>query len=154
MKRVPSIKEDDDASSMVKIYFEIEQDDDGYPPVAVESVWAAPEAGAYRIANIPFFSDDATIGDIVSCVEEEGKLWFDEVIRESGNSLIWVILFEAGGSDVVKDLENAGCEVERYNAQQLAISVPENVPLETVQNYLSIREDNEDLEFAEPILRQ
>lgn len=124
---------------MVKIYREIEQDDDGYPPVGVESLWAAQEAGTYRVANIPFFSDDATIGDIVSCVEDDGKLWFDEVIRESGNSLIWVIMFEAGGSDVVKDLENTGCEVERCNAQQLAISVPENVPLETVQNYLSIR---------------
>jgi len=48
------------------ILFELEQDEDGYPPAELEGVWAIEFAdGGYKIDNIPFFTRQATLGDIV-----------------------------------------------------------------------------------------
>jgi hypothetical protein len=39
-----------------RIAFELEQDEDGYPPVSAETLWATPTPeGFWRIDNIPFF---------------------------------------------------------------------------------------------------
>ena len=56
----------------VKIQFNITQDSEGYPPVAVEGVWAmkAP-CGSYVLDNIPFFTRDATFGDTVTAKEDD-----------------------------------------------------------------------------------
>ncbi len=46
-----------DVPSRVKIVFELQQDEDGYPPVTRESLWATPtDGGLYRLDNIPFFA--------------------------------------------------------------------------------------------------
>ena len=50
--------------SQVKILFQLTQDEDGYPPIQVEGVWAlsAPDgADGYLIDNVPFFTRDATL---------------------------------------------------------------------------------------------
>jgi hypothetical protein len=45
-----------DNNRMVKIAFKLEQDEDGYPPAEVETVWAQEDNGYYIIANVPFFA--------------------------------------------------------------------------------------------------
>ena len=78
----------------VKIHFQLEQDEDGYPPVAVESVWAQPagQTGEYIVDNVPFFTRDATIGDTVRVREDDGNLWFERVVARSTNSLVRVVM--------------------------------------------------------------
>lgn len=41
----------------VKILFELEQDEDGYPPASTETLWASRAGdGLFKIDNIPFFA--------------------------------------------------------------------------------------------------
>jgi hypothetical protein len=80
-----------------KVHFRLTQDQDGYPPAAVESVWAeaGEDAQEYKIDNVPFFSREATLGDIVKVRSDiDGHLWFDALLRPSGNSLIRIVFFD------------------------------------------------------------
>jgi hypothetical protein len=56
--RVLSIRMKDTGSERhVKVLFQLEQDEDGYPPASVESLWALPKGeGLFQVDNIPFFA--------------------------------------------------------------------------------------------------
>src|SRR5574337_180249 len=73
-------------TDLVKIFFHLQQDEDGYPEVSAESVWAKPTGAAdeYIVDNIPFFTRDATIGDTLKALKKEGALWFDSLRQRSG----------------------------------------------------------------------
>lgn len=141
-----------------KIHFRLEQDEDGYPPVAVESLWARPASrhGRYVVGNIPFFVCDATIGDTVKAREVSGDLWYEKTVQRSGNSLIRVTFFDLGAFDAVcGQLESMGCGVEYlkpYNI--LAVDIPPVVTLATVQAYLSTQAAAGFIDYEEPILMQ
>ena len=62
---------------MIKLYFQLEPDEDGYPPAAVESMWAEPTsvANQFKIANIAFYQNEAAWGDIVEAALVEGHWW-------------------------------------------------------------------------------
>src|SRR5690349_21666617 len=90
---------------LVKVHFRLEQDEDGYPPAGVESVWAQKGAkeNEYIIDNVPFFARDATLGDTVTVREEEGRLWFERIVHRSGNSLIRVVFFDRNMVQSISD---------------------------------------------------
>jgi len=51
-----SVGQDNAGKDRVKVYFDLEKDADGYPPVNSESMWAVPMGEfRFRIDNIPFF---------------------------------------------------------------------------------------------------
>lgn len=78
-----------DRPGSVKVHFRLVQDEDGYPPVAVESVWAQPGMNSreYVLDNLPFFVREATLGDTVLVREEEGHCWFEAVVRRDRTRL-------------------------------------------------------------------
>jgi len=82
-------------SQREKIWFRISQDEDGYPPVSVETLWMSPvTGGAYRLDNIPFFAKGVSCGDMVSAFPgPDGHLWFDQVVDHSGHSTLRVVVF-------------------------------------------------------------
>ncbi len=141
-----------------KVHFQLEQDEDDYPPVAVESVWATPGQGPGRFVldNVPFFTRDATLGDEVAVSVAEGGYWFESVVNRSGNSLIRVVFFDTSHRDrVMQDLQALGCSTESLAAHSLvAVNVPEQVPLRTVREYLQGETAADHLDYEEPILRQ
>jgi hypothetical protein len=141
----------------VKVFFEIVQDEDGYPDCTVESVWAMSTdvPGEYIIDNIPFYARVATCGDIVRVrVDAEGVRWFESVVREAECSLMRVIVRdEANLPGVIEALQNLGCEVERARGCFFAVSIPFAVELEKVQAWLAEREGGGMLYYEEPILR-
>jgi hypothetical protein len=143
---------------LVKVHFRLTQDADGYPPVAVESVWAQPttSAGEYVLDNIPFFASEATIGDVVLVREQGGDLWFDEVVRDSNNSLVRVVFFDHSCvQDVNQRLIDLGCSTEYIKVHNLlAVSIPDRVSLQDVQAYLQSEAGAGRLDYEEPILRQ
>lgn len=145
-------------SNWLKVHFQLVQDEDGYPPVGVENLWVDPgEAeGQYVVSNTPFFVRDVTLGDIIAVREDEGHLWFDRVIQESDNSLIRVVAFERADVDgICKHLQRLGCCVEYERAHNLiAVNIPGDVPLATVQEYLLREARAERIDYEEPILRQ
>jgi hypothetical protein len=145
-------------TKQVKIHFRLEQDEDGYPEVAVESVWAeqGTKPGEYILDNIPFFARDATIGDVVSTREEDGALWFDGLTQSSSNSLVRVVFFDRDcRQKVAKELTDLGCEAEYFEKYNLlAVSIPGDVKLSVVQAYLARETDAGRIDYEEPILRQ
>lgn len=144
--------------SPVKIHFRLEQDEDGYPPVAVESLWAEPgvKAGEYVIDNVPFFVRNVTIGDAVLVREEDGNLWFDGILSRSQNSLVRVVFFDHNCVESVgRRLVAMGCSTEYLREHNLmAVNIPRDITLTDVQAYLQSEAGAGKLDYEEPILRQ
>ncbi|GLQ46503.1 hypothetical protein GCM10007862_15540 [Dyella lipolytica] len=145
-------------TEQVKIHFRLEQDEDGYPEVAVESVWATKgtKSGEYVLDNIPFFFRGATVGDTVSAYEDGGNLWFAGLTQSSSNSLVRVVFFDRECQPrIAKALSGHGCEVEYFEKYNLlAVSIPGNIKLSDVQAYLALETDAGSIDYEEPILRQ
>ncbi|MEW6431871.1 MAG: DUF4265 domain-containing protein [Myxococcota bacterium] len=141
-----------------KVHFQLVQDEDGYPPVSVESVWAqaGTEEGEYLLDNVPFFAREATLGDVVEVREEDGHLWFNKVVHRSQNSLVRVVFFDHGAVERVNErLMTFGCSTEYLKAHHLlAVSIPRTVNLREVQAYLQAEAAAGILDYEEPILRQ
>jgi hypothetical protein len=140
----------------VKVFLHIEQDDDGYPGIGSESVWAlaGPMEGLLTLDNIPFFATDANIGDVVSVDERDGVLWFRGVVRETPCSLMRVVLFLGDEKErVARDLQSLGCQIEYWADRKLiAASVP-NGAVPNVQAFLGGEAAKGILDYEEPILR-
>jgi hypothetical protein len=144
-------------SKEVKINFKVQVGSDGYPPVAVESLWAQPVEDGYIIDSIPFFTSDATSGDRIRAqLGDEGALWFAGLVERSGNSLIRVVFFDLACEDeLAAKLKEMGCGTERMPKFKLmAINVPSEVDLAEVQAYLGERNSAGLIDYEEPILRQ
>lgn len=140
----------------IKINFKLQPDADGYPPVAVESLWANPVGRAFEIDSIPFFTRDATVGDMVHAVPDQtGALWFDSVEHRSPHSLIRVVFFEPECEpSVIARLKALGCSTEGMQTfKLLAIDVPADVELSDVQDYLRTEASAGHLDFEEALLR-
>jgi Domain of unknown function (DUF4265) len=151
------LEEERQMSGSVKINFPVELGDDGYPPVAVETLWANPAQGGYLIDSIPFFASEATNGDcVLARMGDDGALWFESVSQRSGNSLIRVVFFDPDCEDfVVSHLTELGCGTERMKQfKLLAVDIPPNVPLVEVQTYLKSQAAAGLVDYEEPILRQ
>ncbi len=141
----------------VKLMFQIEQDDDGYPPISVESVWAKPTgSGTYLVDNIPFFATDAALGDEVNAKDIDGDLFYVSMKKPSGNSLLRVVFFDSKASDdLIEQLARLECDTERSHVDCLvAINVPPPVKLRKVQQLLNTGCERQHWDYEEPLLRQ
>src|SRR5262249_43231195 len=136
----------------------LERDEDGYPPVSAESVWAVPtgQPFEYRLDNVPFFARQATDHDVVLAKMEDGVLWFDRMVTPSGNSLLRVVFFRPDKVQEVREaLKHLGCSTEWDGAHNLvSVSVPPDVKLEAVQAFLADRASAGHIDYEEAILRQ
>ena len=144
-------------SKLRKIVFKLFQDEDGYPPVGYESVWAIPlGAGQFAIDNIPFFTCDATLGDVVSANEEMGELRFVTVIRNSGNSLLRLIYAEGADVEQIRSaLRELGCSTEwDSNHRLISVNVPASVALSRVRAFLDSGVERGISDFEEAIARE
>lgn len=140
-----------------KVFFHLVPDEDGWPPVSAESVWtsACDEKGHYVMDNIPFFTRDATDGDVIAVEQDDtGILWFKKVIRPSRNSLIRIIFFDQSRIDPIqRELESLGCSFEYMAAfSLLAVSIPAGVDLKQVRKFLDLEERAALIGYEEAIL--
>jgi hypothetical protein len=146
----------EESEKLVKVFFELEQDEDGYPPVTHESVWATQvEQGLYRLGNIPFFARGVAYEDIVSAVrKDDGTLGFVDVVQPSGHSTLRVIAYEESDAPVLRrKLEKFGCDTEQSHIPNLfAVDVPPSVPLDAVRHLLDADNASERWEYEEACL--
>jgi hypothetical protein len=143
-------------STSTKINFKLQPDADGYPPVAVESLWANPVGSLFEIDSIPFFVRDATVGDLVRALPDStGALWFESVEHRSPRSLVRVVLNKPDCEPlVVEKLSALGCGIEGMKAYKLlAVDIPADVELADVQNYLRAEASAGHLDYEEALLR-
>ncbi|WP_051943279.1 MULTISPECIES: DUF4265 domain-containing protein [Luteibacter] len=155
---VTSIRATKSMPELVKVFFSIQPDEDGYPDVGSESVWARPAGSpdTYTIDNIPFFARQAGLGDTVRAPLQDGVRWFDRVLVESPNSLFRVVCFDENIVDAVADaLRSLGCVTEYFKARNLlAVSVPGGDVLEAAEAYLNRQEGAGVLDFEGAIYRE
>jgi hypothetical protein len=138
-----------------RIFFKLEQDAEGYPPFAEESMWAKSVGNdTFELDNIPFYASEATLGDVVKVVRDDGILYFDSLVKESGNALVRIIFYHDDDVQKVrKELEELGCESElSHNPRYIAVNVPREVNYAIVRKVLD-RGFNEDRwDYQEAIL--
>ena len=118
-----------------KIFF-VYKDEGEYK---TESLWSTKKGEFYQIDNIPFFINNIAYEDIVSVEINEKELYFDRLIKESGNSTIQlVILNEATQVEVGKKFEVLGCSWEGSHLKNyIAINIPKEVRFNKIKTKLS-----------------
>jgi Domain of unknown function (DUF4265) len=106
-------------SEGTKVVFALERDDEAWPPVAAESVWATPLGeDRYRLDNVPWFARGFAYGDVVAAEpDHEGVLRVREQLVWSGRYTVRVIPFgdesaEAQLQAVIEEFASLGAECE------------------------------------------
>ena len=127
-----------------KIYFQLEIDEDGYPPFDVESLWVSTiDKGVGIIDNIPFFVKGIALGDRVT-FDDDFNFVAVEVPANNTTIRVYCPSWEKE-VDIKNILKEENCSWELSHLPSLiAINVP-NGSLEKVQSYLFERSDIEPL---------
>ena len=136
----------DDQRPPAKIHIRL-PDEPGIP--AHESLWAeSMGTSLYRLCNIPCVAYGYAYGDIVRCIEREGRLNVVALVRHGGN-LTLRLYFAAGSRDsdirpVLDRLVSMGCGYERGTAHLVAIDVPfaATISLSQIAEYLNSLPDD------------
>lgn len=121
----------------------------------VETLWAFPLGGnLYRLDSSPFFAYRVSWLDIVEAEpDDEGVLSFVRVVEKSGNRTVRVITegYETTSKEAKPFLEgiiDLGCSYEGFQPRLLSITVPAEIELKAVANYLI--KSNHNWEYADP----
>jgi hypothetical protein len=135
-----------------KVYFELNQDDDGWPPYASECMWADTLGKCrYRLNNIPFFVEGVSFGDVVEAKIRNGRACFVSLVEASLNSTLRAFCSNAQKKNEFKKwLEKNGCMWEfGFDGNYIVVNVPETVDLNTLEQFLAdIEDDQFEFEFS------
>ncbi|MEW2458906.1 DUF4265 domain-containing protein [Streptomyces albus] len=122
----------------VKVHFQMEVDEDGWPPASVESLWAVDLGdGTVRLDNTPWFVRGVASGDIVQVeIDDDGLRWGGETIRASENCTIRLIVLKDGGSAAARQtvleafhrLGTTGEGIEQFRMVALDVPPEANIP--------------------------
>ena len=144
-------------TTRVKVLFRLEQDEDDYPPFAIESVWAhaTDRPDEFVINNIPFFAHQATLDDRVLAERVDGEWYFRIMLVRSTNSLVRIVFHRPEETARVRgDLKALGCSSEWFESRHLiAVNIPAGVRFARVQRYLAHEEEAGTIGYEEPIIR-
>ena len=125
--------------------------------IAEETVWAKPlENGLYQIDNIPFYAPNLSNKDIIAVENDEGVLYFDDLIEASGHSTVQIIFFDDSKSkDLLKKLEEIGCKWEGMKEQPYyTVDIPLDVDYNTVKDILNKETEIGILDYKESCLAE
>lgn len=140
----------------VKIQFDLEQDEDGYPPFRSERLWAMPlPDGTYSIDSIPFFVMGISAEDVVEALDVDGMLRFQRLVRASGISTFRI------APNATEDLESVRADVIRLggrceSSEQLrilAVEIAEAADILPFLDYLLDEKEKGGIDFEEGALR-
>jgi hypothetical protein len=139
----------------VKVLFKLEKEDEDYPPVDYERLWARPLGeGLFELDNIPFFVRGISAGDVVAARQGDGEVVFSELVRPSGSSTLRIIVFdESHMEEVRRRLQDFGCSTELNVSKMLGVDVPAQVDLQTVRTWLMEQQSSGTLEFEDACIR-
>ncbi|MBS0184557.1 MAG: DUF4265 domain-containing protein [Nitrospira sp.] len=131
----------DTSQANAKVLFRVPSDNG---TAEVETLWATRLGGdKYKLENSPFYAYGVSWEDVVFAPysEEEQFPTFQEVFEKSGNRTVRIIfdapIEEGNKSDkILKGIVALGCDYEGANRKLIAISIPPNISLDSVRNYL------------------
>jgi hypothetical protein len=131
---------------LVKVFFRLEQDADGWPPVSSESLWARPAGpNEFVLDNVPWWVRGVACGDRVRAeLDLSGALEFREVVESSGRYTIRVIPYgDDPAADQVRrvndEFATLGAEAESMidgAAVILALDIPPTAQLAEIKRRL------------------
>ncbi len=128
------------SEGLVKVLFSLQQDEDGYPPVASESLWAKPTTeGLFELDNIPFYAQGVSCKDVVAAEPSvEGTFTFKGVVKRSGHSTIRVVALKHDEMQPLQqELERLGASWEGSGQPRLiAVDVPPEVDIQRIWHFL------------------
>ena len=123
---------------MVELLFQLQQDEDGWPPVAVEGLWCEAVGSLYRVQTCPLFVKGISVGDLidVQCADEHEVEAFT-VSKPSDNTTVWIIFLDP---DVIEkslqQLRSVGCNttgpLEGWTTKLCSVDVPAGVEMSVV----------------------
>ena len=123
----------------------------------LESMWAVPVNGGYKIDNIPFYAREIALGDIVSTENDhDGMMRFKALVQASGHSTVRLWFAKGREQDVAhvrQRLRDMGCPSELSDLPRLiAVDVPPQVPYEQIREFLGEGEKSGLFEYEEACL--
>lgn len=139
----------------VKVVFQLQRDEDGYPPVDLEGLWAELiDESTARIDNIPFFSREVALGDIVKFAKVGDEFRYTATVEHSGNSLVRVVYYSpVDPAKLRRQIDGFGCETELDEQHTLiAVSVPPAGDLHGLQEFLQVGETRGEVGYEEALL--
>lgn len=141
------------ANESVKIRFNLDKDEDGYPPFTSERLWARKlDDDLYEIDNIPFFVRDLSLGDRISVdAAAPGGLVYRGTRERSSNSTIRVfIIREDVRTALFGEIEKSGAEYELGAIPDMvAINIPVNSDVAGLLRYLDEASREKALEYEQ-----
>jgi len=143
--------------NLVKIAFELLQDEDGYPHDRWETLWAEPveQGELYRIDNIPFFAKGISSEDVVKAEQRAGQLQYVRLVRASTNSVFRI--YVADESTVLSarnSFRELGCESEQSHIPKLfALEIPGSIAIGPVAELMDEGAEGGLWEYEEGVLR-
>ncbi|WP_294963477.1 DUF4265 domain-containing protein [uncultured Flavobacterium sp.] len=130
------------------VYYDLEGE------IAMETVWAAKEENGYRIKNIPFFASNVAYDDLITVEDDDGELFFDDIIIESGNSTIQLIIYNENDIEgITKKIESFDCGWEGSHLKgYISVNVPKEVSFLPIKSFLNNELENKKLDYKEACL--
>jgi Domain of unknown function (DUF4265) len=145
-----------DEKDQKRIFFELEPDEDGYPPDKWESMWAYETAeGLFCVDNIPFYVMGISSGDVISAKNDGEKLIFENLVRPSSNSVIRIYVSDLGDVQGARNnFRTLGCQSELSHVPKLfAVEIPGDVDFYPVANLLAEGDESGRWAYEEGVLR-
>jgi len=122
--------------------------------IITERVDAERNGDYYRLVHVPAFAKNIAYGDIVKVEYDDGEFHFDELIEESGYSVVHIVVFKPQSKDrLVDTLTQFRCGVNTHVADNyLVISIPPTVHYQPIQAYLLNEGSYGNIDFRESCL--
>jgi len=132
------------------------QAEDGWPPVASESLPFEETSDGYVTLSPPLFVKDLSVGDVIAAqVSPSGRVESWRHVRRSARTTIWLLRLRATDQiDItLSALRGIGCNTTRLDScGSSAIDIPEDVPIWKVDEILA-RLDADNVAVAFPSMR-
>ena len=122
----------------------------------MESLWASPADGGYRLDNIPFYAVGVALNDLVDVVPDpDGGLRFLRLLQASGHGTVRLWFERAADVPGVRvHLRRLGCPSELDLDRLVAVDVPPTVGYDVIRTYLAAQESAGVLEYEEGCIAQ
>ena len=141
---------------IVKVDFKLEIEEDGFPPVEVETLNGVLQDDGYvKLDNTPFFVANIATNDILECRKADGmsNFQFVRVVQESGYKALSIIFLDHHIEEEIYQYfkkQNCYCEYGEFDGfNMLAVSIGLSVDYELVSSYLDSYESSDKLSYAE-----
>lgn len=138
--------------SKIKIYFPLEVDEDGWPPVSGESLWATDIGSNHAVIdNIPFFIPLISLGDTIEYEKVDDYYLYKKTVVSSQNSTVRIMFNISNIQNIISQLEKLGASIESGKdfKNLTALSINSKKSYTDIVDFLSLAEQDNILSFEE-----